>query len=106
MDFEEIRTEISITGCVQLYRPDQPGHFIVVEQKLGDDDFIPLEQGAYAFFVRPGQIKAECTELFDLGQIIDFLTRSLNDGWELDKEMAIEIPKKNPFKKWQLSPVL
>lgn len=107
MDFESIRTVISITGCIQLYRSSHPGHFIVMEQKLTDDFvFTPLENGAYVFFIRPGEKEAEKRELFNLKQIFDFLTQSLDDGWRLDEEMTIDIPKKNPWKKWQLNRLL
>ena len=92
-----------MSGCVQLYHPSYLNHYIVVEQKLGiDKDFIPLDEGAYVFFIRPNKEYAQKEELFNFQQVVEFLEFCTEeDGWKLDEEMSIDIPKYT-YVKWQI----
>ena len=97
-----VREEMDAAGGLQFFHPDHPGYFIVVEQKLDEaHDFIPVEQGVHVFTIRPGDTTALRE---DIHPLIPFVQDRIQDGWKLDPN--INIPKRNPFQKWQLCPLL
>ena len=96
--------EMELAGCVQLYHPDEPGCFYVVEQKLKEDGkFRPKEQGAYIFQILPNQPYATQSSCPTFASVWTFVKKKIENGWEyLDMDdLYVMIPKKK-FVKWQL----
>ena len=105
MNWSELEGEISISGGLNLYHPQKPHCFYVLEQKLEYGEFVPLCCGMYIFFISPDLVSAEKIRTNNQQDTMVLLEELFQKGWSLsDDDQEGEIPKLNPIVKWQLCP--
>ena len=102
MDPVDFCMEMGLAGCIQLFHPLYPQKFYVLEQKLENQVFIPLEKGAHIFFIDTSQEYAKKETCHDLDKVYSFLEQKIHqEGWRvMDEKSSHDIRKKN-FVKWQ-----
>lgn len=104
MEIDVLKQEMAFFGCVEFYHPEKHGYFYVMEQKMVDGEFIPLEHGAYCFYISPDLVIAERTVLNSMGDIASFLQQKISGrGFIHMEEDLYPIPKAE-YVKWQISP--
>ena len=109
MDSHIYEEEIQLFGCIEFCHPTRPGFFYVIEQKLSDDGFHSLEDGAYAFFISPNIVKAERLIFNSQTQVLSFIRQIIDiEGYipnlhdSIENDDLLNIPKTD-FVKWQIS---
>jgi len=104
MDPADFQMEMDLSGQIELYHPDHPHCFYIIEQKLDHESRFLQEY--LIFYTSPLLTRATQESLdTDRTTVMAFIDRLLGEGWKnIDGDIFHEIPKFNRFKKWQLCP--
>ncbi|NDE15030.1 hypothetical protein EBZ80_08885 [bacterium] len=94
---------MDLFGRARFWHPERKDSCYVLEQKLEYNDFVPLDNGVFVFFISPDLTRAERVTTLSAAETTALLEDLSEKGW-LPLEENADVPKLNEWVKWHICP--